>query len=1028
MTSPPPRASSAADPRPLGAFLLRAAALPFETIERPPGAPAPAPGAYAAPLPALLATPSFQEALRLASPDLFAMAARPRPAGAGGDKLERALWRYALRMSGRATPFGLFASISTGQVGATTQLQLAPASDARRRIQPDAVLLSSLVHRLLQEPAVRAAVRYRLTPQTTHLGSKIRTIPFSLAPGEPPGLIDITAKPVLLRFLDIAREGGTLDELAAALEAPWPRSTAAKRRAYAEQLADLGVLTPDLLPSATGPRALWQLHQSTAAIPALAGEHRALTSVVSSLDTLAELPPGEGLHHHDEAARALAEPPLLARASHLFHGDLWRPAEALTLGPALTDELLSVARFLAALPAVMSARLRRFRDGFLERYDGRFVPLLQALDDDHGVGFSKASFQEDLPLLEGVPLAPPAPPGPLSTVHLRLLERLTSAGPCRELVLQPGDLDLAPGPLPPTFSVMASLAAAGAQAVDLGDFLLFNVAFQAPSAVHLLGRFCGLHPSIEGLARSCIQAEERACDDVLADRIDLPVGRVANVIQRPVLCSHEVVVQGRSGAPPEHQIHLDDLLVGVEGSRVVLYSRRLGRRVRLRATNALDPTSEATLPIQHFLGALEEQDRVGRSGLGWGDLRAPFLPRLRVGRAILAPARWRLDAADLRLLRDARNLPRLRERLDLPRWVGLAEGDNVLPIDLDDPLGAELLSQECQGKSSVVLEEFLPALLPRPLHGPEGTFVHEMIVPFASRPPAPRPRPPAPRPAPVPIIPPGQGVLYLRTYGAPAELERWLLASLAPLLDPFPWFFIRYQDTSGHHLRIRVFGSPEDLWGSLQGQIFSRTHDAIARGVLERVQIDSYAPETERYGGPSGLPIAEQIFCADSRASVALLGAAPAPPDRWRAALLAVDAMLADADLPLQERMALCERSAATLSAELGERDKVQKALGEQARRQRPALEECFQSQEPPWPELRAHLGRRSEAMRPLFQQLYRLEREGELSVVVKDRLWDFAHMTCNRLFSRAPRTQETVLWSLLERHYRTQWARQGGK
>ncbi len=1028
MTSLPPLGPSADDPRPLGTFLLRAAALPFETIERPTGAPAPAPGAYAAPLPTLLSTPSFQEALRLASPDLFATAARPRPAGAGGDKLERALWRYALRMSGRATPFGLFASISTGQIGATTQLQLAPARDARRRIQPDAVLLSNLIHRLLQEPAVRAAVRYRLTPQTTHLGSKVRTIPFSLASGEPPGLIDITAKPVLLRFLDIAREGGTLDELAAALEASWPRSTAAKRRTYVEQLADLGVLTPDLLPSTTGPRALGQLHQSTAAIPPLAGEHRALASVLSSLDALGELPPGEGLHHYDEAARAFAEPPLLAHASHLFHGDLWRPTGALTLGPALVGELLAVARFLAALPASISPRLRRFRDGFLERYDGRFVPLLQALDDDYGVGFSKASFQEDLPLLDGVPLAPPTPPGPLSALHRRLLEKLASAAPCRELVLQPEDLDLKPGSLPSSFGVMASLAATGAEAVDQGDFLLFNVTFQAPSMVYMMGRFCGLHPSIEELARSYIQAEELASDDIIADRIDLLSGRIANVLQRPVLCSREVVVQGRSGAPPEQQIHLDDLLVGVEGSRVVLYSRRLGRRVRLRATNALNPTNDATLPIQHFLGALEEQDGVGRSSLGWGDLRAPFLPRLRVGRAILAPARWRLDAPDLRLLRDARNLPQLRERLDLPRWVGLAEGDNVLPIDLDDPLGRELLSQECQGKSSVVLEEFLPALLPRPLRGPEGTFVHEMIVPFVSSPPAPRPPPPAPRPAPIPIIPPGQGVLYLRIYGAPAELERWLLGSLAPLLDPFPWFFVRYHDTSGHHLRIRVFGSPESLWGSLQGQIFSRTHEAIAQKLLERVQIDSYAPETERYGGPSGLPIAEQIFCADSRAAVALIPAALAPPDRWRAALLAIDAMLADAELSLPERMTLCEQSAAMLSAELGERDKVQKALGEQARRQRQAMEECFRSPEPPWSTVREHLDRRSEAMRPLFQQLYRLEREGELSVPVRDRLWDFAHMTCNRLFTKAQRTQETVLWSLLERHYRTQQARQGGK
>src|SRR6185437_16626000 len=115
---------------------------------------------------------------------------------------------------------------------------------------------------------------------------------------------------------------------------------------------------------------------------------------------------------------------------------------------------------------------------------------------------------------------------------------------------------------------------------------------------------------------------------------------------RPVLREHEIVCLGGSGAPPDRRIPLSDLLVGVEDGRVVLHSRRLGRRVLPRLTSAHNFT-ERGVSVYRFLCALQSQGVASETGF-WGPLAAaPFLPRVRHGRVVLACARWRLSADTL---------------------------------------------------------------------------------------------------------------------------------------------------------------------------------------------------------------------------------------------------------------------------------------------------------------------------------------------------------------------------------------------
>src|SRR5439155_251840 len=76
---------------------------------------------------------------------------------------------------------------------------------------------------------------------------------------------------------------------------------------------------------------------------------------------------------------------------------------------------------------------------------------------------------------------------------------------------------------------------------------------------------------------------------------------------------------GRSGAPAGRQLPLADLLVSVQGERIVLRSRRLGREVIPRLTTAHNHSGRG-LGVYRFLCALQSQQVTPGITWDWGPL------------------------------------------------------------------------------------------------------------------------------------------------------------------------------------------------------------------------------------------------------------------------------------------------------------------------------------------------------------------------------------------------------------------------
>lgn len=1013
---------------------------------------------------ALIARPIIRDALFVASPDLDESVELwiRDPDGERGRRIERALVRYFSRMSGRPTPFGLFAGTSVGTIGDRTELVVEGRERYRRRSRFDMDYLFALDDAIVRDPALRRGLSLRPNSSLYRAAGRVHYVEARLdGKDRSHHLVAVEDSDELRSTLARAGEGADAAALATALVGEDVSRSEADD--YLSELIDSQILRPELDLFVTGSDPGEALAGQLSAHPETAAIGHQLAKARAELAAIDDGGLGADPECYRGVARQLEGLPAPVELSRLFQVDLVKPAPAAELGGAVLAEVVRGVEILHRLVSPRSAHdLSRFREAFLARYEEREIPLVEALDEEAGIGFPPSNGADDDggPLLKGLafPAAnEEAPPwGARERLLLGKLMEAVAKGAC-EIALEPDDLEkLArkdPPPLPDAFAVLASVAASP-EALSRGDFRLLWMGIEGPSGARLLGRFCDADSDLRRAVEEHLRAEEALDPDaVFAEVVHLPEGRLGNVLFRPVLRDYEIAYLGRSGAPADRQIPITDLLVSVVGDRFVLRSAVLDRRIVPRLTSAHNFRWRSVGSLYRFLCELQAQETAGFLSWDWGPLRsAPFLPRVVAGRLVLSLAQWTVGKEEVKRLGGSRGKEQFqivhswRAERGLPRVIVLADGDNRLPIDLANIMSVETFVHLVKDRDEARLTEMFPGPDELCASGPEGRFLHELIVPFVRRPQkadgatridAPRKiasRPPAS--ASLRSFPPGSEWLYAKLYAGASTADRVLRENIAPLIRDVldsgvadRWFFIRYGDPDWH-LRLRFHGSPERLVPEVLSAFNAAVGPLLADGSLWKVQLDTYEREVERYGGPEGIELAEQISQVDSEAVLEILDLLEegdeGEDERWRLALLGIDRLLEDFGFDREAKGRLMHRPHDQVR-ELRAADAFRRALGDRFRKESRSLDLLLdpgrESQSSLAPGI-AVLQRRSERLIPVVEKLKSLEAAGRLSQPVAAIAPSHVHMHANRLLRSGHRNQEIVLYDFLRRLYETQAAR----
>ncbi|MFJ7412337.1 lantibiotic dehydratase [Streptomyces sp. NPDC098077] len=876
-------------------------------ITHAPGAPGEA-GRLRQAILHLAADPLVAEALALSSPSLADRVdglLDGRPATLPQlRRCFRAVLRYRIRMGGRSTPFGLMAGVT--HVRFTDTLSLRFAGAHRKAVQPDAAWLAEVTSRWERRPAILAHLRLSANGLCVRRGERlvlphVTAADTGRADGRPADEVDevsVRCTEAVRAALVCAHTPVTHGELAARMRDSLPEPPAGAVEGVIAELVAHSFLLTDLPPAPDAPDPLGHLTDRLAAIPAAADEATRLREVTADLAGYSARPPGRGL---PELRRAVRRMRALQPCERPVTADLALDAD-IELPHAVAREAARAAELLwrTGPPTQWRRPLGAYHEAFLHRYGTeRAVPLDELLDPVDGLGHP-------------TPFVPSTGgDGRRDSVLLALAEEAVLAGR-REIELTDKDiaaLEDDAGVPPPSAEAVFHLLAPSPDALKRGDFtLVMSPLTGSWPAGALWGRFAPLLPEAAQDLRNLAAAALTGSPVGTADA-PVPVqlvfrprdARCGNVIRTPRWAGRTLApgTFGERSAPGS--LGMEDLAVVAAPDRLRLVSPvHGGREVAAGTFHMLNTGTHAPAHVR-LLQLLTADGVRPLYGWDWGAARDwPYLPGVRNGPSVLSRARWLLRDQDvLDGAAETRHwLPALRawqQRWRVPDRIEVGTFDQRLPLDLTRPADLSLLREELRRRPDA---EIHAAVDPDGsgsgwLTGPTGGHhTAEISVPLlrrtapadASGPPRPHGTPSSRRP---PRHLPGGEWVFAKLYGPTWAQNTVLVHHLPELLDSLPdevdrWFFVRYADPDPH-LRLRLHGEPRALTARVLPRLRDLTEDLRGRGLAGRLVLDTYEPETARYGGTAeAMAAAERVFHADSAAALEhlrLLDASPPPMD-----------------------------------------------------------------------------------------------------------------------------------------------------
>lgn len=636
------------------------------------------------------------------------------------EKLKQSFLKYVIRASSRCTPFGLFAGVSLGEFDDTTNIKLKPLEELKRQTHLDMNYIVALSDYLANKPVIKKQLLFYPNTSLYKIADQYRYIEYKLKKTKREYSVEgVMYSPYIESVLKAAEEGKTIFELMHVIDED--DITNEEVIIFIESLINNQILVSELAPSVTGENMFLEIIKTISKLKECDLYVNQLIKLQKAILEL-DLCLINEKKKYEKCYAILDEIGCCYNVKYVFQTNIFTKLDDNKLQRKIGYKLRNAIPLLNILNQNKeNNNLRQFKKKFLERYEGRKIPLVQALDIEIGIGYIQNEIISDtVPFLNDI-----KPRGsksslynqpPLTSSEIILQKLLYKAFINGDYIIELKDTFFKDEAFclennSDTLSALIEVIT-----LDEEEFICLN-SFGGSSGANLIARFCeGDDELLKHITEITTLEQQMNKDKVLAEIVHLPEARVGNVIKRPHIRSFELPYLGKSNLPLEEQIAINDILVYLKKGELVLWSKKLDKEILPRLTNAHN-YAKKSLPIYHFLCDLQSQNTQKSLSFSWESLAVnqTFLPRVCHKKIILSKAKWILSVADIQPILNLYNktdellkeVSLWRKNLQMPKLIQLREGDNTLLINLENVTMIKLLLSSIKSKEQFVLEEFL---------------------------------------------------------------------------------------------------------------------------------------------------------------------------------------------------------------------------------------------------------------------------------------------------------------------------------
>ncbi len=801
----------------------------------------------------------FREAIAIASSSLHNELAK-------GEKkrtkpMAQSLLKYALRMSSRSTPFGLFSFVAVGKGGEKSRIEL-DLSKVQKQARPDMGWFYAFIQKTYNEknafPSLSVYTNPLISSELDRFSlSYHRKLDKTKLNEDKTSSIEATL--LTSSIFKIAKTDVTVAELCKGLEQFIDPFDLDQVLEVINELFKEQFLLPSPLPSLLSSS---PFRDGSGKFP----NQEYLKPLIPAIDAYNNTSIGEGedplRQIYDVMESCIETTPQIQVDSYLEETNF-------TLSKLVHLEAAQAASLLWKLTPKNSPKeqLRPYHTKFLQKYGmERTVPLLEMINEVPEPSSLSPSPNHLEKWLRGQWYDQIGEISPEIILTDEIVEKLKSTSNRDNPQMSEA--------LPST-DLFCRVIADSQKEIDEGNFLLI-AGFCTSQGGSSLGRFSHLFSdTVTSQIRSFYETEEDLDRGAFfVETSSWPIdGSHANVSSMPCMRRYRLDLSERK--KERGVLSLEDIYVGADFEGLYLTTKEGGMRLNGCSGNLLR-NDVMPKPIQFIRSVtLASSWRIETDLWGSFSQDAEFLPRIRYKKTILSPATWKIHGSLFKgmskgQLTQAFSAWAVKRRL--PRQCMLVHRDMNLLIDREHPAQIEELVKKLSHKETIIFTEYLSSKWCKTTR---GNHLSEVVFPLLKNP---KYRKPAPSPAPAfesisvkdRMKIPGSEWISYKFYLGEKEVDSFVIhhlqklgKALSEIEGVVGWFFIRYFDPE-FHIRFRVRSTSPDLFGEIIDRIRKSAENWLEKRYINDVLAFSYEREIERYGGLDCLEVAEALFCADS--------------------------------------------------------------------------------------------------------------------------------------------------------------------